>query len=51
MCDTQIAAGMGYAVTDGIDILTKFTTKAYAAGLADQIFNCAVGKHCTACLN
>lgn len=51
-CDAQIAAGLGFATQDGTDVTSHFTDGDKAAGVADQIINCAVNSGCTAaCLN
>jgi hypothetical protein len=51
-CDTQIAAGLGFPLGDGTDNTAKLENTAYAAGRADQIFQCAVvANGCTACQN
>jgi hypothetical protein len=50
-CDAQIAAGLGFTTLDGTDNTAHFTDGDKAAGIADQIFNCAVNAGCTACLN
>lgn len=50
VCDTQIAAGIGVPVTDGVTISGDFTITSSAGGMADQIFNCGVNGNCTACL-
>jgi hypothetical protein len=41
-CDTVIAAGLGFAVGDGTDNTAKLENSAYAAGRANQIFQCGV---------
>ncbi len=51
LCDTQIAAGFGVPVTDGVTISSDFTITSFASGMADALFNCAVNGGCTACLN
>jgi hypothetical protein len=49
-CDTQIAAGLNFPVTDGTDNTKNLTDITRAAGKADQIFQCAQSNGCTACL-
>jgi hypothetical protein len=51
-CDTQIAQGLGFAVTDGANISAHLLDQDHAAGRADQIFECAGAQTvpCTACL-
>jgi hypothetical protein len=49
-CDTQVAAGLGFPVTDGTDNTTNLTDVTRAAGKANQIFQCAHSNGCTACL-
>ena len=51
VCDAQIAAGLGFSTQDGTDVTAHFTDGDKAAGVADQIFNCAVNSGCSACLN
>jgi hypothetical protein len=50
VCDNQIAAGLGYPVPDGTDILKGFCDTTLAGRRADQIFHCALVNKCTACL-
>ena len=50
-CDTTIAAGLGFAVTDGTDNTAKLENVAYASGKADQIFQCAIANSCSSCQN
>jgi hypothetical protein len=50
-CASQIAAGLGFPVTDGTDNTKQLTNPALAAGMADQIFQCALSNMCTTCLN
>jgi hypothetical protein len=50
VCDTTIAAALGFPVADGTDNLAQFTTGTVAGGVANQIFNCAQGGGCTACM-
>ncbi len=49
-CDTQIAAGLGFPVTDGTDNTKNLTDTTRPAGMADQIFQCAHSNNCAACL-
>jgi hypothetical protein len=49
-CTAVIAAGLGFAVTDGTDSLRNLNDTTRAAGRADQIFQCAISNQCTACL-
>jgi hypothetical protein len=49
VCDTAIAAALGFPVADGTDNLAQFTTGTVAGGVANQIFNCAEGAGCSAC--
>jgi hypothetical protein len=48
-CASTIAAGLGFAVTDGTDNTGKLNSTTYASGMADQIFQCALSNSCTAC--
>jgi hypothetical protein len=48
-CASEIAAGNGFAVADGVDNLTDLTNKTYASGKADQIYQCAHSNSCTMC--
>ncbi len=50
-CDRVIAAGLVFPVTDGTDNTAKLENVAYAAGKADQIFQCALANSCAACQN
>jgi hypothetical protein len=50
-CDTQIATGLGFPVTDGTDNTKNLTDVTRAAGKADQIFQCAQSNACAACLH
>jgi len=45
-CDSQIATGTGFAQNDGHDILVNLENPAYAAGMADNIFQCALSNSC-----
>jgi hypothetical protein len=49
-CADVIAAGAGFPVSDGTDILDTFAVTTYASGMAEQIFKCAVSSQCTVCL-
>jgi hypothetical protein len=48
-CDTQIAAGLGFPVTDGTDNTKHLTDTTLASGMADQIFQCALSNSCAMC--
>jgi hypothetical protein len=48
-CASVIAAGLGFQVTDGTDNTAKLENTAYAAGKADQIFQCGIANGCTRC--
>jgi hypothetical protein len=48
-CDTQIATGLGFPLTDGTDNTKHLTDTTLAAGMADQIFQCALSNSCSAC--
>jgi hypothetical protein len=50
VCDTVIAAGLGFPVTDGTDNTANFTNTTLPSGRADQIFQCAHSNSCAACL-
>jgi len=50
VCDSQIAAGDGFAVDDGHNNLVNLENTSYASGKADQMFQCAISNNCTACL-
>jgi hypothetical protein len=50
LCDTQIAAGLGFPVSDNADILKNFTDQSRAGGIATSIFQAALTNHCNACL-
>jgi hypothetical protein len=47
-CDTQIAAALGFPLTDGTDNTGHLTDTTLAGGKADQIFQCALSNNCTA---
>jgi hypothetical protein len=48
-CASTIAAGLGFATTDGTDNTAKLENVAYASGRADQIFQCGLANSCTKC--
>jgi hypothetical protein len=48
-CATQIAAGLGFPVSDGTDNTKQLTNTTLASGMADQILQCAISNSCTAC--
>jgi hypothetical protein len=48
-CDTEIAKGLGFPVTDGTDNTKHLTDPTLAAGKADEIFQCALDNGCAAC--
>jgi hypothetical protein len=50
VCKTQIAAGLGFAVDDGHDILANLIAKHYPSGIADRILQDAITNSCTTCL-
>jgi hypothetical protein len=49
-CASQIAAGLPFPVTDGVNVTGNYTDVTRAAGKADALFNCAVNNSCSACL-
>ena len=49
VCVTQIVAGLGFAISDNIDILKNLESQNYAAGMADALFQAALSNHCSAC--
>jgi hypothetical protein len=49
-CKSAEASGLGFAPTDGLDILKNFTSTTLPAGVANNIFQCASSNGCTACL-
>jgi hypothetical protein len=51
VCDSQIAAGLGFPVTDGTDNAANLTNTTLASGRADQIILCAINNSCTQCLH
>jgi hypothetical protein len=50
-CDSQIATGDGFAVTDGTDNTAHLTDITRAGGKAVQIFQCSLTNSCAACQN
>jgi hypothetical protein len=48
-CDSQIAAGNGFALNDGTDNIDNLTNSSFASGKADQIFQCALSNACNQC--
>jgi hypothetical protein len=50
VCATQIAAGLGFPVTDGTDNTKQLTNNMLPGGMADQIFQCAQSNACATCL-
>jgi hypothetical protein len=50
-CATQIAAGLGFPPSDGTDITKHLTDTTLPAGVADQIFQCALTNMCTTCMH
>ena len=48
-CATQIAAGLGFAVNDGHDILANLDAKHLSSGIADKIFQDAISNTCATC--
>jgi hypothetical protein len=48
-CAGTIATGLGFPVTDGTDNTKHLTDTTLAAGMADQIFQCALSNGCSAC--
>jgi hypothetical protein len=48
-CDMQISTGLGFPLTDGTDNTKHLTDTTLAAGMADQIFQCALSNACSAC--
>jgi hypothetical protein len=49
-CDAQIASGLGHPTQDGTDNTADLNDTTKAAGMAMQIFQCALTNHCTGCL-
>jgi hypothetical protein len=50
-CEQVIADGLGFPPSDGTDITKHLTDTTLPAGMADQIFQCALSNTCTACLH
>jgi hypothetical protein len=50
VCAMQIAAGLGFPVSDNADILKNFADQSRAAGIATTLFETAVADHCDTCL-
>ena len=50
-CDTQEAAGLGFAANDGLDILKNFTSTTLSSGIANNIFQTAISNNCGQCLH
>jgi hypothetical protein len=50
-CDSQEAAGLGFASNDGLDILKNFTSTTLASGVANNIFQTAISNNCGQCLH
>jgi hypothetical protein len=48
-CASQIAAGIGFAETDGTDITKNLTDLTRASGKADRILQCAQSNKCMYC--
>jgi hypothetical protein len=49
VCASEEAAGLGYAVADGTDIINHFTAGNRSGGVANALFNCAINNGCTMC--
>jgi hypothetical protein len=49
LCDTQEAAGLGFAVSDNTNVLLNFGTKTLPSGIANHIFQCAASNKCPLC--
>ena len=49
-CMTLEAAGLGFASSDGLDVLKNFTSTTLPSGVANNIFQCAASNSCDACL-
>jgi hypothetical protein len=49
-CAQVIADGLGYPPSDGTDITKHLTDTTKPAGVADQIFQCALSNVCTTCM-
>jgi hypothetical protein len=50
-CAQQIANGLGFPPSDGTDVAKHLTDTTLPAGMADQIFQCALTNACSACLH
>ena len=50
-CDAQEAAGLGFAESDGLDILKNFTATTLSSGVANNILQAAISNSCTQCLH
>lgn len=48
-CASTIAMGLGFPLSDGTDNTAKLENIAYAAGKANQIFQCGIANSCAAC--
>ncbi|MGO8998831.1 MAG: hypothetical protein ACLQVI_36365 [Polyangiaceae bacterium] len=49
-CDSVEATGLGFAETDGLDILKNFTLATLASGQANTIIQYAMSNSCTQCI-
>jgi hypothetical protein len=45
-CAQQISTGLGFPLNDGTDVTKNFTDTTRPAGMADQIFQCALSNKC-----
>jgi hypothetical protein len=50
VCASQIAAGLGFPVSDGTDNTKHLTDFTLPGGMATQLFQCAQSNACTSCL-
>jgi len=50
-CKTAEATGLGFAATDGLDILKNFTSTTLPSGVANNILQCAASNDCNTCLH
>jgi hypothetical protein len=50
-CKAAEATGLGFAATDGLDILKNFTSTTLPSGVANNILQCAASNNCTSCLH
>jgi hypothetical protein len=50
-CASQIAAGLGFPVSDNTNILKNFEDQTRASGIATSIFQGAISNKCNACLD